>query len=199
MYKTILFNWLIVIIGALLLAINFILAPHNPYAQKNGPFECGYSSFIGQNRTQFSISFFIFALLFLLFDLEILLVYPYTVSSYGNEGYGLTTLMIFLIALIIGFGFELGKQALSIESRQTKEAKESSYDAESLLYLNVKRKKAALISFGSPKFKDICLHSSNNILFRPLNKYSSFTASRRFLKTSRVKKYIQRICYYAFI
>ena len=77
------------------------------------------TSFLGQNRTQFSISFFIFALLFLLFDLEILLVYPYLVSAYVNEAYGLSVLMIFLGALTIGFVFELGKKALTIDSRQT--------------------------------------------------------------------------------
>lgn len=87
--------------------------------QKNGVFECGFTSFLGQNRTQFSISFFIFALLFLLFDLEILLVYPYLVSAYINEIYGLTILLLFLLALTLGFVFELGKKALTIDSRQT--------------------------------------------------------------------------------
>ena len=87
--------------------------------EKNSAFECGFSSFLGQNRTQFSISFFIFALLFLLFDLEILLVYPYLVSAYLNEVYGLLVLMIFLGALTVGFVFELGKKALTIDSRQT--------------------------------------------------------------------------------
>lgn len=110
----------IAVISALLLLINIILAPHNPYAEKNNPFECGFLSFLWQNRIQFSISFFIFALLFLLFDLEILLVYPYLVSSYGNEIYGLITMLFFLLVLVIGFAFELGKKALTIESRQTK-------------------------------------------------------------------------------
>ncbi len=87
--------------------------------EKNSAFECGYSSFLGQNRTQFSVSFFIFALLFLLFDLEILLVYPYLVSAYVNEIYGLTILLVFLLALTLGFVFELGKKALTIDSRQT--------------------------------------------------------------------------------
>ncbi|KAF2702354.1 hypothetical protein K504DRAFT_394559, partial [Pleomassaria siparia CBS 279.74] len=52
------------------------------YEEKDSVFECGFHSFLRQNRTQFNISFFIFALLFLLFDLEILLVYPYSVSRY---------------------------------------------------------------------------------------------------------------------
>ena len=74
--------------------------------------------FLGQNRTQFSISFFIFALLFLLFDLEILLVYPYVVSAYTNGIYGLILMLIFFLVLTLGFAFELGKNALKIDSRQ---------------------------------------------------------------------------------
>ena len=106
------------ILSFILLGINILLSPHNPYQEKNSAFECGFTSFLGQNRTQFSISFFIFALLFLLFDLEILLVYPYLVSAYTNEAYGLAIILIFLLALTLGFAFELGKKALSIDSRQ---------------------------------------------------------------------------------
>lgn len=102
----------------ILLAVNLIFAPHNPYMEKNSAFECGFSSFLGQNRTQFSVSFFIFALLFLLFDLEILLVYPYLVSAYTNGVYGLAVMLMFLLALTLGFAFELGKKALFIDSRQ---------------------------------------------------------------------------------
>lgn len=109
----------VLILAFILLFINLAFASHNPYPEKNNVFECGFTSFLGQNRTQFSISFFIFALLFLLFDLEILLVYPYLVSAYVNETYGLTIILIFLLALTLGFAFELGKKALSIDSRQT--------------------------------------------------------------------------------
>jgi len=107
------------ILAIILLAVNLILAPHNPYQEKDSVFECGFHSFLGQNRTQFSVSFFIFGLLFLLFDLEILLVYPYSVSSYTNDIYGLAIMMIFFVLLTLGFVFELGKNALTIESRQT--------------------------------------------------------------------------------
>lgn len=106
------------ILAIILLAVNLILAPHNPYEEKNSVFECGFHSFLGQNRSEFSISFFIFALLFLLFDLEILLVYPYIVSSYINGIFGLIIMLIFFLILTLGFAFELGKNALSIESRQ---------------------------------------------------------------------------------
>lgn len=106
------------ILSIILLSVNLILAPHNPYEEKDSAFECGFHSFLGQNRSEFSISFFIFALLFLLFDLEILLVYPYVVSSYVNGVFGLVIMLIFFIILTLGFAFELGKNALAIESRQ---------------------------------------------------------------------------------
>lgn len=108
------------ILAIILLAVNLILAPHNPYEEKASAFECGFHSFLGQNRSEFSISFFIFALLFLLFDLEILLVYPYIVSAYVNGIFGLIIMLVFFLVLTLGFAFELGKNALSIESRQAK-------------------------------------------------------------------------------
>jgi NADH-ubiquinone oxidoreductase chain 3 len=119
MTSTTFFIIFIPILAILLLAINLILAPHNPYQEKDSVFECGFHSFLGQNRTQFSVSFFIFGLLFLLFDLEILLVYPYSVSSYTNDIYGLVVMMVFFVLLTLGFIFELGKNALTIDSRQT--------------------------------------------------------------------------------
>ena len=119
------------ILAIVLLGLNFILAPHNPYEEKDSVFECGFHSFLGQNRSEFSISFFIFALLFLLFDLEILLVYPYVVSSYVNSIFGLIIMLIFFLILTVGFAFELGKNALYIESKQFI----------SLSYLNYKENK----------------------------------------------------------
>src|ERR1700709_486794 len=100
----------IIILAIILLLINFIFAKHNPYMEIKTAFECGFHSFLGQNRTQFSISFFIFALLFLLFDLEILLVYPYTISAYDNGVYGLIIMLIFFLLLTAGLIFELGKK-----------------------------------------------------------------------------------------
>ena len=119
MTSTTFFIIFIPILSIILLSVNLILAPHNPYQEKDSVFECGFHSFLGQNRTQFSVSFFIFALLFLLFDLEIILVYPYSVSGYSNDIYGLTIMLIFFVLLTLGFIFELGKNALSIDSRQT--------------------------------------------------------------------------------
>src|SRR3954452_4027429 len=109
------------IVALLFLAINLLFAPHNPYQEKYSIFECGFHSFLGQNRTQFGVKFFIFALVYLLLDLEILLTFPFAVSEYINNIYGLTITLIFIIIITIGFIYELGRNALKIESRQDKE------------------------------------------------------------------------------
>ena len=106
------------IIAILFLVINLVFAPHNPYAEKYSIFECGFHSFLGQNRTQFGVKFFIFALVYLLLDLEILVIYPYGLSSYENGVYGLIIVLIFIGIITVGFVFELGKKALTIYSRQ---------------------------------------------------------------------------------
>jgi NADH-ubiquinone oxidoreductase chain 3 len=118
MTSTTFFFVFIPILAVILLAVNLIFANHNPYQEKKTTFECGFHSFLGQNRTQFSISFFIYGLLFLLFDLEILLLFPYATSAYTNDIYGLFMMLVFFFVLTGGFVFELGKNALKIDSRQ---------------------------------------------------------------------------------
>ena len=107
------------ILAVVFLVVNLLLAPHNPYQEKYSIFECGFHSFLGQNRTQFGVKFFIFALVYLLLDLEILLTYPFAVSEYVNNIYGLLVTLGFIGIITIGFVFELGKNALKIDSRQS--------------------------------------------------------------------------------
>src|SRR3954453_8440935 len=114
-----LFIIFVCIIAVLFLVINLVFAPHNPYQEKYSIFECGFHSFLGQNRTQFGVKFFIFALVYLLLDLEILLTFPFAVSGYVNNIYGLIITLGFIIIITIGFIYELGKSALKIDSRQT--------------------------------------------------------------------------------
>ena len=142
MSTTMFFLLFIPLLALILLAINLIFAPHNPYQEKDSSFECGFSSFLTQNRTQFNISFYIFGLLFLLFDLEILLVYPYVVSAYTNGIYGLVIMLLFFLLLTLGFAFELGKNALKIDSRQV----------------------STLANYNSTVIKSISVSSSFNVI-----------------------------------
>lgn len=110
---------LVSILAILFLVINLVLAPHNPYPDKYSIFECGFHSFLGQNRAQFGVKFFIFALVYLLLDLEILVIYPFGLSGYENGIYGLVVVLLFIGIITVGFVFELGKSALKIDSRQS--------------------------------------------------------------------------------
>ena len=105
------------IIAVLFLTINFLLAPRNPYYEKISAFECGFHSFL-QTRLPFNISFFIYAILFLLFDLEVLLLYLFTVSAHNNDIYGLIVMLIFTLIVTLGFMYEIGRGVLKIESKQ---------------------------------------------------------------------------------
>lgn len=108
----------ICILTTLFLILNFLFAQHNPYQEKYSIFECGFHSFLGQNRTQFGIKFYIFSLLYLIFDLEIFSVLPYTMTVYSNSIYGLSIALIFILIVTIGFVYELGKNALKLYSKQ---------------------------------------------------------------------------------
>src|SRR6185369_4918206 len=101
---------IVIILSTLFIILNFLLAPHNPYQEKYSIFECGFHSFLGQNRTQFGVKFFIFALVYLLLDLEILLTFPFAVSGYVNN--------IYVLIITLGFIYKLGKSALKIDSRK---------------------------------------------------------------------------------
>lgn len=101
-------------IGLLLLIINYLFQKHHNEKEKISPFECGFVGFTGQTRSPFSISFYLVGLLFLIFDLEIALLYPYLITVYYNSLYGLIIVLIFLLILTIGFIYEISKGALKI-------------------------------------------------------------------------------------
>lgn len=77
------------VVVALLLTLNVLFASHRPDAEKISSYECGFSPLSAQTRNPFSISFYLVGILFLLFDLEIALVYPVAVSlnTVGSYGY----------------------------------------------------------------------------------------------------------------
>lgn len=130
-----LFILFVAIIALLFLVINFIFAPHNPYQEKYSVFECGFHSF-HQTRLPFNIGFFIYALVYLLLDLEVLLIFPFTVSEYVNNIYGLFTTLIFIVIITIGFVFELGKGALKISTKQNIDEFSLKKNLISISYLN---------------------------------------------------------------
>jgi NADH:ubiquinone oxidoreductase subunit 3 (subunit A) len=101
------------ILAAVLLALNLLLAPHNPDPEKITAYESGFSPIYGQTRMPFNIQFYIVAILFLIFDLEIFYLVPLTVSMYYISYYGFAIFVIFFIVLTIGFVYELGMKVIN--------------------------------------------------------------------------------------
>jgi NADH:ubiquinone oxidoreductase subunit 3 (subunit A) len=97
----------------ILLGLNLLLAVHNPDPEKVSAFECGFISIYGQTRIPFNIQFYLVAILFLIFDLEIFYLVPLTVSMYHISIYGLGIFLIFFIILTVGFIYELGQKVIN--------------------------------------------------------------------------------------
>jgi NADH-ubiquinone oxidoreductase chain 3 len=72
----------------ILLGANLLFSVHRPDSEKLTSYECGFSPIHGQTRTPFSIQFYLVAILFLVFDLELLVLYPITVTLYEVGSYG---------------------------------------------------------------------------------------------------------------
>ena len=104
------------ILSAALLALNLLLAPSNPDEAKVSSYECGFDAIPGQTRSTFHIHFFIVALLFLIFDLEILLIFPAAVTLYQISTFGFTVAIVFFFVLTIGFVLEIGSGAIKLTS-----------------------------------------------------------------------------------
>jgi len=108
---TLLFIFVPILTGILLM-LNVLLAVHKPDSEKVSAYECGFSPVYGQTRAPFSIQYYLVGILFLLFDLEILLLYPLATSLYQVGSYGFVVAIIFFVVLTLGFMFEWGKGAL---------------------------------------------------------------------------------------
>ena len=94
--------------------LNYIFAPNNPDPEKLSAYECGFEAF-GDSRMQFDVRFYLVAILFIIFDLEIAFLFPWAVSL-GNIGaLGFWSMMIFLLILAVGFIYEWKKGALDWE------------------------------------------------------------------------------------
>src|SRR6202035_4449128 len=93
-----------------------LLSTHKPYESKNSAYECGFSPVSGQTRSTFQIHFYLVAMLFLVFDLEILLLFPIALSLYQVSFFGFSVALIFFIVLTIGFVLEIGSGAISLKN-----------------------------------------------------------------------------------
>ena len=101
-------------LGVIMLSVGSLLAPNRPNPEKLSPYECGFEAF-EDARMKFDVRYYLVAILFILFDLEIAFLFPWAVvlQDIGFEGF--VAMMIFLLILIVGFVYEWKKGALEWE------------------------------------------------------------------------------------
>ena len=94
--------------------LNFVFSPKNPDPEKLSAYECGFEPF-NDSRMEFDVRFYLVAILFIIFDLEIAFLFPWAISL-GTIGlYGYLSMLVFLFILTIGFIYEWKKGALDWE------------------------------------------------------------------------------------
>ena len=94
--------------------LNFIFSPNKPDPEKLSAYECGFEPF-NDSRMEFDIRFYLVAILFIIFDLEIAFLFPWAISLGKIGFFGFVSMMIFLFILTIGFIYEWKKGALDWE------------------------------------------------------------------------------------
>ena len=93
------------------IVLNFLFSPKNPDPEKLSAYECGFEAF-GDSRMEFDVRFYLVAILFIIFDLEIAFLFPWAVSLGNICALGFWSMMIFLFILTVGFVYEWKKGAL---------------------------------------------------------------------------------------
>ena len=94
--------------------LNFLLSPKKPDPEKLSAYECGFEAF-GDSRMEFDVRFYLVAILFVIFDLEIAFLFPWAVTLNNTGLFGFWSMMVFLSVLTVGFVYEWKKGALDWE------------------------------------------------------------------------------------
>ena len=98
-------------LGGLLIALGFVLGPRRPDPEKLSSYECGFEPF-EDSRMKFDVRYYLVAILFILFDLEIAFLFPWAVSLQAIGGFGMVSMLVFVAILVVGFVYEWKKGAL---------------------------------------------------------------------------------------
>jgi len=99
------------VLGLALVSLGFIFGPQRPDAEKLSAYECGFEAF-EDSRLKFDVRYYLVAILFIIFDLEIAFLFPWAVSLDNIGLFGLVSMGVFLAILVVGFIYEWKKGAL---------------------------------------------------------------------------------------
>ena len=113
-FPIILFFIIALVLSMGFIVLNFLFSPKKPDPEKLSAYECGFEPF-NDSRMEFDVRFYLVAILFIIFDLEIAFLFPWAISL-GKIGFlGFISMMIFLVILTVGFIYEWKKGALDWE------------------------------------------------------------------------------------
>jgi NADH-quinone oxidoreductase subunit A len=101
-------------LGAIMIMMGAMLGPSRPDSEKQSPYECGFEAF-EDSRMKFDVRYYLVAILFIIFDLEIAFLFPWAVVLDEIGMFGFLAMMLFLAVLVVGFVYEWGKGALEWE------------------------------------------------------------------------------------
>ena len=101
-------------IGVGPIVVGALLGTHKPDAEKNSPYECGFEAF-EDARMKFDVRFYLIAILFIIFDLEIAFLFPWSVILDNISTTGFVAMAIFMVELLLGFVYIWSKGALEWE------------------------------------------------------------------------------------
>jgi NADH-quinone oxidoreductase subunit A len=102
------------VIGAVVIGLGFLLGPQRPDSEKLSPYECGFEAF-EDARVKFDVRYYLVAILFIIFDLEIAFLFPWAVVLDKIGMAGFLAMVVFLGILVVGFVYEWKKGALEWE------------------------------------------------------------------------------------
>ena len=113
-FPILLFILVCLAIGAAMVTVGIVVSPSRPDAEKLSPYECGFEAF-EDARMKFDVRYYLVAILFILFDLEIAFLFPWAVVLPEIGFFGFAAMMVFLAVLVVGFVYEWKKGALEWE------------------------------------------------------------------------------------
>ena len=115
-YNLIIIFVFVPILALIILGLNWLLASRKPYDSKLSSYECGFIVLPNQTRNPFLVHFWVVAMLFLAFDLEIMYLMPYAVSMYQVSFFGISIFAVFMLVLTAGFALEIGNDAIALKN-----------------------------------------------------------------------------------
>ena len=113
-FPVLLFILIGIAMGVAPVLLGWLLAPHRPDSAKLSAYECGFEAF-EDARMKFDVRYYLVAILFILFDLEIAFLFPWAIVLKEIGTFGFVSMMIFLAVLVVGFVYEWMKGALEWE------------------------------------------------------------------------------------